>query len=156
VAGDSESRQAPADVHALLDRIDEAWRRLLAVLDDVPGYRLADTGAVGDWSVQDLFGHIAFWDRNAIKEMERALAGLPREENAWQAMNDADHAARRGQPLSEQRSAMHQAHAELVARLEAVAGIAAEPLDAAMRPDTYEHYDEHAKDIREWRERAGA
>ena len=29
------SREAPADVHALLERIDEAWRQLFAALDDI-------------------------------------------------------------------------------------------------------------------------
>ena len=151
----SESQDAPADVNALLARIDGAWRRLLAALEDVPEDRLADAGAVGDWSLQDLFGHIAFWDEHAVQELERALADLPREDNAWQAMNDADHAARRNQTLSQQRSAMHQAHAALVERLEAIAGIDAARLDEAIRPDTYEHYDGHANDIRQWRDRAG-
>ena len=33
---ETTSREAPANVHALLERIDEAWRELLAALDDIP------------------------------------------------------------------------------------------------------------------------
>jgi hypothetical protein len=68
-------------------------------------------------------------------------------------MNEADYAARRDHTVPEQRSAMHQAHAALVERLEDVAGIEAARIDAAIRPDTYEHYREHISDIRAWRQR---
>jgi hypothetical protein len=152
---ESTSDDAPADVHALIERIDEAWRELFAVLDDIPEDRLSDPGVIGAWSLKDLFGHLAFWDEHALAEIERALAGLPREDNTWQEMNEADHAARRDRKLPEQRAAMHQAHAALVERLESVAGIEAAHIDAAIRPDTYEHYRDHIADIRTWRQRTG-
>jgi hypothetical protein len=116
---------------------------------------MSDPGVIGDWSLKDLFGHLAFWDEHAVAEIERALAGLPREDNAWQEMNETNHAARRDHTLPEQRSAMHQAHAALVERLEAVAGIEAARIDEAIRVDTYEHYRDHIADIRSWRQRAG-
>ncbi len=50
---------------------------------------------------------------------------------------------------------MHQAHAALVERLESVAGIEAAPIDEAIRPDTYEHYQDHVADIKVWRQREG-
>ncbi|HKH29153.1 MAG TPA: maleylpyruvate isomerase N-terminal domain-containing protein [Sphingomicrobium sp.] len=151
---ETTSREAPADVRALLERIEEAWRQLFAVLDDIPEERMSDPGVIGEWSLKDLFGHLAFWDEHAVAEIERALAGLPREDNAWQEMNDTDHAARRDHTLPEQRAAMHQAHAALVERLEGVAGIEAAPIDEAIRVDTYEHYLDHIKDIQSWRQRA--
>src|SRR5215212_923289 len=152
---DTISREAPTDVHALLERIEEAWRQLFAALDDIPEDQMSDPGVIGDWSLKDLFGHLAFWDEHAVAEIDRALAGLPRADNAWQEMNEVDHAARRDHTLPEQRSAMHQAHAALVERLESVAGIEAEHIDEAIRPDTYEHYLDHITDIQTWRQRAG-
>jgi Mycothiol maleylpyruvate isomerase N-terminal domain len=152
---ETSSREAPGDVNALLERIEEAWRELLAALDDIPEDRMSDPGVIGDWSLKDLFGHLAFWDEHAVAEIERALAGLPRQDDAWQEMNVADHAARRDHTLPEQRSAMHQAHAALVERLEAVAGIEAARIDEAIRVDTYEHYRDHVKDVQSWRQRTG-
>jgi hypothetical protein len=149
------SQEAPGDVHALLERIEEAWRELFAVLDDIPEDRMSDPGVIGDWSLKDVFGHLAFWDEHAMAEIERALAGLPRADNTWQQMNETDHAARRDHTLPEQRSAMHQAHAALVERLESVAGIEATRIDEAIRVDTYEHYRDHIKDIQTWRQCAG-
>src|SRR5688572_4503504 len=75
MSDESGGREAPADVHALLARIDEAWRQFFAALDDIPEDRLGDPGVIGDWSLKDLFGHLAFWDENAVREIERALAG---------------------------------------------------------------------------------
>ncbi|MDF2761116.1 MAG: hypothetical protein K0S99_3751 [Thermomicrobiales bacterium] len=152
---ETSSRETPGDVNALLERIEEAWRELFAALDDIPEDRLSDPGVIGDWSLKDLFGHLAFWDEHAVAEIDRALAGLPRKDNAWQEMNEADHAARRDHTLPEQRSAMHQAHAALVERLESVAGIEAARIDEAIRVDTYEHYLDHIKDVQAWRQRAG-
>jgi hypothetical protein len=149
------SGEAPGDVNALLERIEEAWRELFVALDDIPEDRMSDPGVIGDWSLKDLFGHLAFWDEHAVAEIERALAGLPREDNAWQEMNETDHAARRDHTLPEQRAAMHQAHAALVERLESVAGIEAARIDEAVCPDTYDHYRDHIKDIQSWRQRAG-
>jgi hypothetical protein len=152
---DSEDRKTPEDVHDLLERIDQAWSDLLATMDGVPEDRFEDAGVAGDWSLKDLFGHIAFWDEQAIAEIERALAGQPRQDNEWQAMNDADHAARQGRTLSEERAAMHQAHAALLERLEAIANIEADRVDVAVRPGSYDHYQEHIPDIQQWRQRAG-
>lgn len=152
---ESRRREAPEDVHALLHCIDVEWRELLEILDGIPENRLEEPGACGEWSIKHLMGHLAYWDENAVAEIERALAGLPEEDGDFQPINEADHAARLGRTLAEERSAMHQAHAALVERLESVAGIDAAPIDAAIRPDTYEHYAEHSADIQGWRQRVG-
>ena len=152
---DNGSPESPADVHALLARIDDAWRQFFAALDGIPEHRHELPGIAGDWSLKDLFGHFAFWDEHALQEIERALARQPRQDNEWQAMNDADYAARRDRSLPEQRSAMHQAHAALVERLAGVAGIDATRIDAAIKPDTYAHYEEHIPDVLAWRKRMG-
>lgn len=148
-------RTAPSDVNELIERIDDDWRSLMEALDGIPDDRLVEGGAVGDWSIKDLFGHIAFWDEQAVTALDRALAGRPQPEVDWQAMNDADYAHRRDRTLPEQRSDMHQAHALLLERLEGVAGIDAAPIDEAIKGASYEHYEEHIPDIRAWRERTG-
>jgi hypothetical protein len=151
----SKNSEAPTDVRALLDRIDEDWREFLHLLDGIPDELLLAPGAVGDWSLKDLFGHIAFWDEQAIVELDRALTSQPERELDWQAMNDRDYAARKDRPLPEQRSDMHQAHATLLERLEAVAGLEAARIDRAIKGSTYEHYEEHLPDLRIWRARNG-
>jgi hypothetical protein len=143
------------DVRALIDRSDGLWREFLHVLDGIPDDLLLEPGAVGDWSLKDLFGHIAFWDEQAVLELDRALAGQPAQELDWQAMNEADYTARQDHPLPEQRADMHRAHAALLERLEGVAGIEATRIDEAIKGASYEHYAEHIPDVRGWRERNG-
>jgi hypothetical protein len=150
-----ERRQPPEDVGALLERIEAAWRDLLATLDDIPEERLEEPGASGEWSIKNLMGHLATWDDIALAKIERVIAGQPEEDADFQAINDADHAARQGRTLAEERSAMHRAHAAVVERLESIAGIDATAIDAAISPDTYDHYTEHIPDIQQWRNRAG-
>jgi hypothetical protein len=148
-------RASPVDVQGVIARIDDAWRALLEALDGIPDDRLEELGAIGEWSLKDLFGHIAFWDEWAISELDRVLAGEPAEERDWQAMNEADAARRRDRTLPEQRADMHQAHAALLERLAEIAGLEAAAIDDAIKGATYEHYEEHIPDIRAWRERAG-
>lgn len=155
MSDDEGRRQAPHDVNDLLDRIDAGWRDLMQALDDIPDERLEEPGACGEWSVTNLMGHIAFWDERAVGGIERTLAGLPEADVDVQTLNEADHAERRERTLAEERSAMHQAHAEVVTRLEEIAGIDAAALDEAISDDTYAHYAEHVEDIRRWRSRAG-
>jgi hypothetical protein len=152
---DAAHTPPPPDVGDLLDRIDASWRRLHEALVDIPEDRLEEPGVTGEWSVKNLFGHIAFWDEHALRQLPRVLAGRPREEDDVQALNEADHAARRGRALPEERSAMEQAHAALVEQLATIAGAEAAVLDAAIRDDTYEHYDEHRGEIEAWRQANG-
>jgi hypothetical protein len=107
--------------------------------------------------VKNLFGHIAFWEERALGHIERALAGQPEEETdaEVEGLNAADHAARQDRTLSEERAALHRAHAAVVEQLESVAGLDAAELDEAISWDTYRHYAEHVPDIRDWRRRAG-
>jgi hypothetical protein len=155
MSDDVRRGEAAETVEDVLERIEEGWRAMLDALDGIPEERLDEPGVSGEWSIKNLFGHIAFWDDQAVQEVERALAGLPRQDNEWQAMNEAGHAARRGRTLPEERAAMHRAHANLVEQLSGVAGIDASRIDAAVRGGTYGHYEEHIPDIRGWRERTG-
>lgn len=147
---------SPGNVRALLARIEASWSVLMDTLDGIPDDRIEESGAVGEWSLKDVLGHIAFWDEVAVQDAERTLAGRREDHDDYQGMNDADYLRRRDRSLPEQRSAMHQAHAALIDYLDDIEGLDATALDAAIKGDTYEHYDEHVVDIRAWRERAGA
>lgn len=142
---------------AALARLHASWNGLLAALEGIPDDRLAEPGVVGAWSVGDLMGHIAFWDRFSLERGRDSLAGRPFRSVPWDEMNARDIAARAGFPPERNRAEMEAAHAEMLAF------VAAAPRDPAtllpmlkkMGVDTDEHYDEHAAEIRAWRARAG-
>jgi hypothetical protein len=150
-----EQREAPTDVRALLGRIDAGWREVLSALDGIPEDRLEEPGACGNWSIKNLMGHLAFWDAHVLEEIDSALAGQLEAEVDFQALNDADQAEREGRTLREEREAMQQAHAAVIARLEGVIGVDTARLDQAIGRHTYAHYAAHARDIQRWRHRVG-
>ncbi len=139
----------------LLQRMEDSWRAFLASLDDLTEDLLLEPNAVGEWSLKELLGHIAFWDDLGRENAALALSGRARQFDDFEALNQADHAARQGRTLAEERAAMHQAHARLVVDLEELVELDATAIDAAIAGATYEHYDEHLADVRAWRERRG-
>lgn len=148
----------PEDVvAATLHKIDASWTNLRDALDGIPDDRLAEKGAVGEWSVKDVMGHIGFWDEQAVVAAHREMAGEPKREADWQAMNEQQAATAADRGSAEQRSSMEQAHEAVVALLQAAPRLDPRTvgLCGCMQEDTYEHYDEHAADIRAWRARNG-
>jgi hypothetical protein len=149
---------AADEIAVALERIEGSWRGLTAALDGIPEERLGEPGAVGEWSVKDVMGHLAFWDEQALLAAERHLAGqAPVRVDDWQAMNEREAAARADRSVAEQRAELERAHGLLVALLRSRPPLdpAAVGLCGCMEEDTYQHYDEHAAEIRAWRERVG-
>jgi hypothetical protein len=149
-----ETRQTPNNTSRLLDSVDQGWQEVLDALAGIPAERLKEPGVCGAWSAKNLMGHLAFWDAHVLEEIERALAGQPQEGVDFQALNDADQAEREGRTLTEEREAMHRAHAAVLVRLESISDSDAARLDQAISRHTYEHYAAHARDIRQWQQQA--
>lgn len=148
----------PSDaVRAILERIDQSWLALQAAIDGVPEERMTEPGVCGEWSVKDLLGHVAVWDAYVVAVSRRFLAGEVPGTVDWEGINEREAAARVDRSVAEQRAEMDRVHAAMV---EFVAALQPKELRTKgvrprIRVDTYEHYDEHATDIRAWRERVG-
>ena len=146
------------EIAVALDRIERSWAGLQEALEGIPDERLSEPGAAGDWSVKDVMGHLAFWDEQALLAAERHLAGQPPVHVPdWQAMNDQVAAGRASRSAAELRAEMERAHELVVALLQSRPPLdpAAIGLCGCLEEDTYQHYDEHAADIRAWRQRLG-
>jgi uncharacterized protein (TIGR03083 family) len=136
----------PQPVSEILLRIEEEWGPLLAVLASVPAELIAQPGVCGSWSVKDLIGHVAFWDRQVVDDIDGYIAGRPPLGNPWQEWNAAEAEKRAGLSLDELRREMADNHAKMLERLQEVAEI--DPRMVAI--DTWEHYQEHAAEIEQW------
>lgn len=142
---------------AALARLDASWATLVSTLAGIPEDRLDEPGVCGDWSISDLLGHIAFWDRYSLDRGRDSLENRAFESVPWEEMNDRDIAARSGRTSAENRADMESAHREMLAFVAAAPqdpGILV-PMLKRMGMDTDEHYDEHAAEIRAWREQQG-
>lgn len=153
----------PADteetVTSVRERIERSWDNLRDALDGIPEARLTEPGVVGQWSIKDLLGHVAFWDGFGTDAVRRYLAGATAQEVevATDPLNEREAATRAGRSVAEQRAEMAAAHERV---LVLVSGLRPSDLEVAgvrdrIAADTYEHYDEHADEIRAWRKRVG-
>jgi len=157
VATTATAQERDQRLRATLAQIETSWNNLQQALADIPEDRLTQPGAVGeDWSVKDLIGHIAFWDEQAVIVAERRIAGEPDRQVDWQAINEREAAARAGRSLADVQAEMRQAHErvlETVRRSAQLAPDLALGVCGCLAGDTWEHYEDHAADVRAWRDR---
>jgi len=153
----TEEHTPTLSVEETRQKIEAGWGAWLETLRGIPDDRLTEPGACGAWSVKDLIGHVAFWDADAIQDVGAHLGGIPRAEEDVDALNAHVAAANAARGVEELRAEMEWTHAAAVALLAALA-----PDDPRARAacreiavDTWEHYDEHAAQVRAWRQRAG-
>ncbi|CAN5639194.1 hypothetical protein BH23CHL2_BH23CHL2_18730 [soil metagenome] len=125
-------------------RIDESWDAFLAVIDEVPEDRLEEKGACGEWSVKDLMAHMAYWDDRAIYVADTIGAGNEVEPINWQEVNTQEAALRASWTVEESRAEMHAAHARLLEAVDRHPDLG----PGIWEGNTFEHYDEHAADVR--------
>ena len=142
----------------LLDREASSWEALMGAVARVPEARRTELGAVPGWSVADLVWHCGYWVDDAARRIELIGAGTPDPDDpeaVWQKTNDE---------VAEQSKAM--SWDEVVTRSEAARerirtvlsslleiGPAAE---SEFSDETFEHYDEHAVEIRRFADASNA
>jgi len=154
------------DRSTLLLRMQEAHAELEAVLAAVEPARLTEPGVTGDWSVRDLLTHLTFWEQRTLGRLGLSAAEQPAplDENEMHRLNAESVVAGRGRTPAEALAVHRQSHAELLASVSALGddelndtarfGRAGHPVWKYIAGDSYEHYEEHAAEIRAWLDRA--
>jgi hypothetical protein len=147
-------------VKRLLNKLDTTWSAFRDSYADLPDSLLVEPGVMGNWSVKDILAHVTTWEEEALKHLPVILAGgrPPRYVTfgGIDAFNAQMTERKRGLSLSEVRTQLDETHRRLVDYIQSA------PEDQLtgetrfrrrIRLDTYGHYPEHAKAIREWRGR---
>jgi len=142
----------------LLDREASSWEALMGAVARVPEPRRTELGVVPGWSVADLVWHCGYWVDDAARRIELIAAGRPEPEEpeaVWQKTNDE---------VAEQSKAM--SWGEVVERSEAArerirtvfAALSDVPpaAESEFVDETFEHYDEHAVEIRRFADASSA
>ena len=150
---DQESPRTPRE---LIDRTERQWQAWVEAVDGIPDERLAEP-MVGHWSAKDLLGHVAFWEDWVIGDCQRILAGEPDSGEDMDPINQGQVEETKNASVAEQKRYRDEAHARLMAFLGTI------PADTPLFPqlakalewETYAHYDEHAAEVRAWRETHG-
>lgn len=117
--------------------------------------QLTTPGPVGKWSVKDVMAHIGHWEEVCLEELRIHLRGerSGKDYRDAVALNDEWEAGLQALSLQESITLFETAHYQLFALL------------ASLRPDqwngyvrawvqgaTWHHFEEHAEQIRAWRE----
>jgi hypothetical protein len=150
------------DRHQLLKRLDRAWGALVDSFAGLSEPQLTKPGVVGDWSVKDILAHVTTWEEEALKYLPLILQGgsPPRYSTTYggiDAFNAQMTERKRGLSLSEVRKQMDQTHRRLIDYVQSASEeqfVRETRFRRRLRLDTYSHYPEHTRMIREWRERS--
>ncbi len=154
-------RTNEAPLGRLLARIDRAWAELQESYAGLSDAQLVERGVAGDWSVKDILAHITTWEEESLKYLPLILRGgrPPRYATTFggiDAFNAQMASEKQNLTLAEVRAQLNQTHRRLV---DFVKSAPAEPFTdetrarRRLRLDAYGHYAEHARAIREWRQR---
>ena len=102
------------------------------------------TGVTGIWSLKQLIGHVAFWDRWEAVDLSDKVAGKSGAEVDWQAENDQHGPEIATQPLDEVIDGLHRDHDAIVTQLRELDpnDIRTSDLANNVLSSTTSHYDE--------------
>ena len=133
----------------LLKREDEAWLEFVDAFAAVPSDRREVEGVVPGWSVHDLVWHCAYWAGYAGDVIERIQRGEPEpeereDEEAWDAEILA---AGRGMSWGDAILRLEQNRERARVALSALGDLPEVAVDW-FTDDTFDHYEEHAAEIR--------
>jgi len=146
------------DKQRLLRRLDRAWAALKESYAGLSEPRLGEPGVTGNWSVKDVLAHVTTWEGEALRHLPLILAGgrPPRyvRYGGIDAFNAKMTEEKRGLSLSEVLRQLKDTHGHLIdfVRRTPEANYGNTRFRRRLRLDTYSHYPQHAKAIREWRE----
>ena len=117
---------------------------------------------MGTWSLKDILAHVTTWEEEALKYLPLIIQGgsPPRYSTMYggiDAFNARMTEQKRGFSLSEVVRQLDETHRRLVDYIQSVPQeqfTRETRFRRRLRLDTYSHYAEHARVIREWRERS--
>ncbi|RPI77858.1 MAG: ClbS/DfsB family four-helix bundle protein [Chloroflexi bacterium] len=152
------------DRQNLLKQLDKAWVVLQESYAGLTDLQFKEPGVTGDWSVKDILAHVTTWEEEALKYLPLILQGgrPPRYSIMYggiDAFNAQSIEQKRVLSLSEVLKQLDATHRRLIDYVQSVPEeqfIQETRFQRRLRLDTYSHYREHARMIREWRERSAA
>lgn len=146
----------------LLDKLEQAWADFKASYAGLSEAQMTEPGVTGAWSVKDILAHVTTWEEEALKNLPLILEDKtpPRYADLYGGLNAFNAQMsewKRGLSLEEVLKRLDETHRRLI---EYVQNAPEEQITREtafrrrLRLDTYSHYPEHTRAIREWRERS--
>ncbi len=151
----------------LLQKIESEWANLQAALDGLTEEQLHQSGVVGAWTIKDVLAHITAWQTRLIATLFKAERGsTPETVEAGKTvdqMNEKFYREMKDRSFDQVWDDLDSSYQQLLSRLEGwkekdlfdpkrFKWMQGKPLVEYIAGDSYEHYAEHAAQIKEWRE----
>ena len=164
--------ELPKTVGEVISRIDEGWSRLGEFVHSLSEEQLTGPRDGAGWSAKDHLLHIAAWERWLLPFFRREPlhVAMGVDEATYQdpvedRLNGILQQREKDLPLSEARKVLQATHGEVVALLQSLsdedlqrpyaeyqpgsAGGEGQPAVRSVVGNTYEHYDDHLRWMRE-------
>ena len=140
-----------------LSAMSKSWQEFKDAVAQVPEDRVDEQSVGGPWSVKDLIGHVTTWEQEAIQALRgylnegdsHALVAWPEDLDGF---NDEAVEGKRATDLVQLRRELddyHEQIVELVSALEEAEFQSSDVMER-IRIDTFDHYVDHAGQIRRW------
>ena len=123
---------------------EASYQAALDVVDRFPIERREEPGVVGEWSLKDAMGHLAFWDGIEADEIASRKAGTD-----FSFEDDADSANAREAARRADWS-WDEVMTEVAANRERLIPLLVDPGPKAGAYPIHEHWDEHRVQIEAW------
>jgi hypothetical protein len=152
----------------VIEELQAARAALVQAIDGLTSDQMLRVGAVGLWSVKDVLAHLVSWEAELVtvlSQLEQHKQRPPRivEIDDIDEWNDDQYHVNASRPLDSVLQDFHGVHKHLVQVVEGLSDrvlddnrlfpwMEGEPLSYLIAENAVWHEEEHAEDIRAWRE----
>ena len=158
------------DKTSLMNMIQTEFAQFESLIAPLSEEQLCKVPFKGEWSIKDIMAHIAVWEQICTRWLDECARGetLHPSERVDIESNDRIYRENRDRPLAEVQELFHQAHQQFLHQVDLLfltlpeeeinashrfAWTEAWPgssLIAVIADNSYEHYYDHAQQIRNW------
>jgi hypothetical protein len=155
------------DKASILNEMRTNYAALEEILAPLEMTQMTTEGVIDGWSIKDMLAHIASWHHRlltwldaAIRNEEPVISG-PDSVEEMDALNAQFYQENKSHPLDEVLTEFRTTHQQIMDIIQAMreedlispqrfAWTQGSPLWQLVAGDTYEHYQEHRKQIQKW------
>ena len=155
----------------ILSELEDKREQFLDTIDGLSDQALQEPGVVGDWSVKDVMSHISAWEAELVKLLWQAKQGqkptsVHFSDKSVDELNALWYQETHSRPLDRVLADFSAVRRQTNRRVEAFSEselnddkrfpwLRGHPLWKWVASDSFEHEEEHAAQIREWRDTRG-
>jgi hypothetical protein len=152
----------------LLDELESSRERFLELLDDLADDAFEEPGVIGVWSLKDVLAHLTRWEAELVKLLWQISQGqVPTSAQFSQisvdTMNEKWYREMRSRSLDLVLQDFHSVRNQTMRRVEEFLDkdlmdpnryrwLEGKPLWKWVAADSFEHEDEHALQVKTWKE----